>query len=352
MRVRPGVYLDFKDVLIVPQRSSLDSRINVDIERTYNFLHSKRSWTGFGIIAANMDTTGSFKMARSLAEQKCLTALHKHYSIEDLTNFFVENQDLWNNTFYTIGISTSDIVKLEKVKHEINKKVGNKGFPVMLCLDAANGYTSNFVGHLKEMRKLFPETTIMAGNVCTGNMTEELILSGADILKCGIGGGSCCLTRVKTGVGMPQLSAIDICSYQAHGLKAHICGDGGITCPGDVSKNFAAGGDFCMIGGLFAGTDECDGEWVEKNEQKFLKFHGMSSKEAQEKWSGGLSSYRSSEGKEVLVPYKGPVKDVIQDIAGGVRSACTYVGASCIKDLPKCSEFVHTTVQENKYFGD
>jgi len=378
--------LDFSDVLLVPQRSSLDSRKKVIVEREFQFRHTDRTWTGVPIIAANMDTTGTFEMAKALAKHKCMTALHKHYGTEDLASFFIDNLHIQNYIFYTVGAVSKDFEKLEKVKEIIHEKTlkleksSHKftdeyyDFPRFICMDVANGYTEFFVKQLAKLRSIFPNAVIMAGNVCTPNMAEELILKGADIAKVGIGPGSVCTTRVKTGVGYPQLSAIDECSHVVHGLSdpamenragGHVCADGGCTRPADIAKAFAVGGDFVMLGGMLSATDECEGSWeyeyvnpgepmtvTTEGKKKWFKFHGMSSKEAQEKWSGKkMDSYKASEGKEVKIPYKGSVNDVVLDILGGLRSSCSYVGASRIKDLPKCAAFVRTAVQENRIYS-
>ena len=347
MRLRDGVFLDFDNVLMVPQRSSLDSRTEVNLLRTFKFPHSKFVIYGTGIIAANMDTTGSFKMAVKLAEFKMFTALHKHYREEELVSFFETHLDIWDYVFYTIGIKATDIAKLLRVRDRIHT---NELFPRLICMDVANGYTKNFVEHLELIRREFPYAVIMAGNVATGSMTEELIHAGADIVKIGIGSGSTCLTRIKTGVGIPQLSAVDTCAFQAHGLRAHVCSDGGVTSVGDVCKALGAGADFVMLGGLLAGTAECEGERVQKYGKSGLLFHGMSSLVANEKWNGGISGPRTSEGKEVFIPLKGPVENVIQDIQGGIASCCTYLGCSKIKDIPRCAEFVRVYSTHNRLF--
>jgi GMP reductase len=387
MRLREGVALDFDDVLLVPQRSSLDTRKNVEVTREFKFRHSQFIKTWCPCIAANMDTTGSFSMSKALYGQKMLTALHKFYSVEELSDFFSNNFSILENTFYTVGANQEDYDKLKRVQELL--QMNNSGqytvrttdFPHLLCIDAANGYTSSFISWVEKYRKEFSHAIIMAGNVVTANMTEELILSGADIVKVGIGGGSCCLTRTKTGIGFPQLSAIDDCAHKAHGLQGHICSDGGCRTSADVCKAFATGADFVMLGSLFSGTDECDGKWqycVEKNEgesfivegnnyeeviDKYLKidmaytvkrhalrFHGMASREAMEQHNGGVASYRSVEGKEVLVPYKGSVNNIVADLLGSIRSCCSYMGARRLKDLPKCAEFQRVTRTHNTIF--
>ena len=360
MRIEDGIKLDFKDVLIIPKRSRMPSRANVDLTKTYKFRNSGVQLTCVPIISANMDTTGSFKMAIALAKHNMLTALHKHYSLDELSDFFAKNRNIWNNVFYTVGANDKDFDKLAEFCKKLDFLTCNR-YPPLLSLDAANGYTEVFVSYVVKLRKLYPEAVIMAGNVVTSEMTEQLILSGADICKIGLGSGSACLTRVMSGVGYPQLSAVISTADAAHGIGGHVCSDGGHTCVGDIVKSLGAGADFIMIGNMLSGTDECDGEWVydiippefthPTPVKKFLKFHGMSSKEAMELHNGGMASYRAAEGKEVLVPYKGSVDDVVQQITGGIRSACTYVGASKLKDLSKCTTFIRTTVQENKVFG-
>lgn len=360
--------LDFKDVLIAPQRSSLKSRSDVSLIKNYKFKHAKYSWTGVPIIAANMDTVGTMSMAKVLAKHECLTALHKHYSIEDLIKFFgpqTTNEDkelLKNNqhsiqhSFYSMGILPKDLEKFEKVlekvgywKHNIPDEE-NYGIK-MVCIDVANGYMQSFVDFCKYFRKLHPDLIIMAGNVVTGNITEELIFSGVDIVKVGIGPGSACTTRKMAGVGRSQLSAIDDTSNAAHGLKGQICSDGGCTVPADLSKAFCANSDFVMLGGMLAGHTESELEPIEKNGKKYLKFYGMSSAEAMEKHSGGVAKHRAAEGKCIEIEHRGQVENTLIEILGGIRSTCTYVGAETLKELPKRTTFYRVTMQTNDIFG-
>lgn len=358
MRIEDDIKLDFKDVLIKPKRSTLQSRSQVNITRAFTFYHSKRSFNGVPIIAANMDTIGTFNMAKELANYDMMVALHKHYSIDDLQNFWADNPSIGeHNVFYSMGVGEADIKKAKEFSHEY------KHFLHYLCIDVANGYSEKFLDIVKEMRDNLPATTIMAGNVVTAEMTEALILAGADIVKVGIGPGSVCTTRVKTGVGYPQLSATIECADAAHGLKGHICADGGCSVPGDIAKAFGAGADFVMLGGMLAGHKECEGEIVYDtnlignpvNEvvktPVSMKFYGMSSDTAMEKHSGGVAEYRASEGKTVEVPYKGPVKNTVQDILGGIRSAMTYVGATKLKEFSKRTTFIRVNQQENLIFG-
>jgi GMP reductase len=332
MRIDNDPKLDFDDVLIRPKRSEAPSRSAMVLERQYRFLNSGDTWEGIPIVAANMDTVGTMAMARALGPQM-MTCLHKFYGDDELVAFFGD-ADNRSCTFFTLGIGDDEFDKLRRVKER-----GNFRF---VCVDVANGYTMYFVDRVKRIREAFPDLTILAGNVATPEMVQELLISGAaDIVKIGIGPGSVCTTRMKTGVGYPQLSAIIECADAAHGLRGHVCADGGCRSPGDVCKAFAAGADFVMLGGMLAGHDECEGKWIEKDGQRVgLRFYGMSSKTAIDKYSGGLKDYRASEGKEVVVPYKGSVRATIQEITGGLRSACAYVGASRLKDLSKCTTFV------------
>jgi GMP reductase len=344
--VETEVKLDFKDVLIRPKRSSLASRSQVSLERTMTFPNSKQTWTGIPLIAANMDTVGTFQVAQVLAARKCITAVHKHYSLDDWKNWATgTGKDCLPYVAVSVGILAKDMEKLEQILTAV------PGIQ-MICIDVANGYSESFVKCIREVRKKYPKHTLMAGNVVTKEMTEELIFSGADIIKVGIGPGSVCTTRKQTGVGYPQLSAVMECADAAHGLGGRIISDGGCTCPGDVAKACGAGADFVMLGGMLAGHEECTGDVVEENGSYFKVFYGMSSDTAMKKHAGGVAEYRSSEGKTVKVPYRGPVDETIRDILGGMRSACTYVGASELRELPKRTTFIRVTQQLNTVFTD
>jgi IMP dehydrogenase/GMP reductase len=490
MNIENDIKLDFDDVLIKPKRSEMTSRADVQLEKTYKFLHTSQTWTGFPIIAANMDTIGTKKMAISLAAYGGLTALHKYHNNVDIRELFTN--DIYKNcVFYTIGIS--DVNKLEDLDY-----MHLNNIPYMICVDVANGYNQQFIENVSYIREMYLGSIIMAGNVATPEMTQELLIGGrADIVKVGIGPGcfigdtliqttvglkkiadvcigdsvlthngtyqkvigtksrqennklleindnicttehefyvlhqqyykhgmtyddtakfgewiqaqylnpdhyllicrisgrkpflsgieiyehnlqspenvydievensnsfcvgyhniivhnSACTTRKVTGVGYPQLSAIMECADVAHGLGGHICADGGCREVGDICKAFGAGADFVMLGGLLAGSDECDGEWIYKNaglddnykgQKTGMKFYGMASQNALDKY-GQNNDYRTSEGQMIEVPYKGPVSNVIQQIQGGLRSACAYVGARTLKDFPKCTTFIRT----------
>ena len=393
MRIEEDSKLDYKDVLIRPKRSTLGSRKEVDLHRGYTFRNYKpyvatdvlpdgypvvqeqeRHWRGIPIMAANMDGVGTFEMAKQLASQKIMTCLVKTYSVNELVSFFDDesDQELLHKEYVamSIGITEKDHDKFRKVYEQVDNNLK------YVCIDVANGYSNRFRDFVMDFRMLYPNIVIIAGNVVTGEMTEELILAGADIIKVGIGPGSVCTTRIQTGVGYPQLSAVIECADAAHGLGGHIIADGGCNTPGDVAKAFAGGADYVMLGGMLAGHDEGGGDVITKHyanneytrkddgtyvphfEQKqFVQFYGMSSKSANDKHFDGLKDYRSSEGRTVLVPYKGPIAGTIQNILGGVRSSCTYAGAIRLKHLSKCATFVrctqtHNSVYENSTIGN
>lgn len=344
--VETEVKLDFKDVLIRPKRSSLESRSQVSIERKFDFRNSKAEITCVPLVAANMDTTGTFEVAEVLAQRKCITAIQKHYTVQQWSEWSKgKGKDAIPYTAVSTGILPKDMEKLDQILKVVPDVA-------MICIDVANGYAEAFVKCIREVRAKYPTKTIMAGNVVTKEMTEELIFSGADIVKVGIGPGSVCTTRKQTGVGYPQLSACLECADAAHGLGGRIVSDGGCTCPGDIAKAFGSGADFVMLGGMLAGHDECAGEVIEQNGEFFKLFYGMSSDTAMQKYAGGVAHYRSSEGKTVKVPYRGPIDETIRDILGGVRSACTYVGASALRELSKRTTFIRVTQQLNTVFTD
>jgi GMP reductase len=344
MRIEEELKLDFKDVLIRPKRSTLTSRSEVDISREFVFRHSGRPYRGIPIIAANMDTVGTFEIARALVKHDLATALHKHYGDDDLLRFF-KQMPATATVFYSMGITKADFEKFRRVKEQAGEAIAH------VCVDVANGYTKAFIDFLRKLRDGYPDIVIMAGNVVTGEMAEELVLDGADIVKVGIGPGSVCTTRKMAGVGYPQLSAIIECADAAHGLGGLICADGGCASPGDLAKAFGGGADFVMLGGMLAGHEECGGEIVERDGERKVRFYGMSSQTAMEKYEGGVAGYRAAEGKEVLLDYRGPVENSLRDILGGVRSACTYVGARKLKELSKRTTFVRVARQLNEVFG-
>ena len=353
--------LDFTDVIFRPKRSRLNSRSEVEILREYQF-----KWTKYtigttikatGVISANMSTTGTFEVAKVMSEHNLFSALHKHYTAKEIIAFLKKNgrNDL---IFVSTGVSDDDYKKLKEI---LDTKLVNN-----ICIDIANGYAPALKDFIVKVRKDYPESIIMAGNVVTGDMTEDLILSGADIVKIGIGPGSVCTTRKLTGVGRPQFSAVIECADAAHGVGGMICADGGCTVPGDIAKAFGAGADFVMLGGMLAAHEESGGELItkyfEKNElingkkvieEKLYKsYYGMSSEYAQDKFYGGLKKYRASEGKYVELPFKGNVENTILEILGGLRSTMTYIGARRLKDIPKCATFYIVNRQLNNVYGN
>jgi len=379
MRLEEDTKLDYKDVLIRPKRSTLSSRKEVDLERKFTFRNyvpdfpdniEDYQYRGIPIMAANMDGVGTMEMADKLAEGNMFTCLVKTYPVENLVDYFNAGiKERTDNVAMSIGITDHDMGKFMRVYSQAD---GNLKY---VCVDVANGYSERFADFIRKLRNQYPNIVIIAGNVVTGEMTEELILAGADIVKVGIGPGSVCTTRIQTGVGYPQLSAVIECADAAHGLGGHIIADGGCTCPGDVAKAFAAGADFVMLGGMLAGHDEGGGEvitkYYETNERnyemsqgtpggfekvietkKFIQFYGMSSDTANDKHFGGLKEYRSSEGRTVLVPYRGEVARTVQDLLGGIRSTCTYAGAKKLKQLSKCTTFVRCTQQFNAVYAN
>ena len=320
MRIETEHKLDYSDVLIRPKRSTLGSRKDVDLQRGFTFrnylgarpLNEPEDYSGIPIMASNMDGVGTFEMADTLAKQSIFTCLVKTYSVEELVEFFnTDNESRTDNVAISIGIMEKDQQKFSDVYEQVGARIK------YVCIDVANGYSERFSNFVRKFRKQYPYVVIIAGNVVTGEMTEELILNGADIVKVGIGPGSVCTTRIQTGVGYPQLSAVIECADAAHGLGGHIIADGGCNCPGDVAKAFAGGADFVMLGGMLAGHDEGGGKTIlkhyETNElvyeigshldkhtkkietKEFVAFYGMSSNAANTKHFGGLKDYRSSE---------------------------------------------------------
>ncbi len=342
MRIEEELKLDYSDVLFRPKRSTLSSRKDVDLNRTYKFKYSRNEWSGVPIMAANMDGVGELGIADALSANEMVTCLTKQHDVKKLSKYKNLKKN-YKNIALSIGIKKEDFDNLDKILKEYS-------FFKFICIDVANGYSEHFSSFLKKVRDKYPTKTLIAGNVVTADMTQELILSGADIVKVGIGPGSVCTTRIQTGVGYPQLSAVIECADAAHGLGAHIIADGGCTCPGDVAKAFGGGADFVMLGGMFAGHDEGSGKVVKSNGSKYIEFYGSSSDTANKKHYGGLSSYRSSEGRTVRVKYRGKIKDTILNILGGLRSSCTYVGAPSLKQLSKCTTFVRVTKQFNDTF--
>lgn len=339
MKILDDVKLDFNDVLILPKRSEYSSRSEVSLERTFRFKYSPYTWTGVPIMVSNMDTTGTIEMALELQKHKVLTCLHKYYKVVDLID---KDLDL-DYIAVSTGIGDKDLENLDEIMREIN--------PKFICIDVANGYMTKFIERCREIRDKYPSKILIAGNVCTQQGVLELVVEGkVDIVKVGIGSGSCCTTRKQTGIGMPQMSAVVECADTAHGLDAHIISDGGLQVVGDFAKAYGAGADFVMSGSMFAGNTESGGELIEESGKKYKVFYGMSSSTAMNKYSGGIAHYRSSEGKTVKIEYCGSVRNTILDIQGGIRSTMTYIGAKKIKDIPKCTTFIRVNRQLNQIY--
>lgn len=351
MRIEDEIKLDYSDVLLRPKRSTLTSRNDVNLNRDFKFRNGG-TWSGIPVVGANMDTTGTPRMSMELSKHNMLTCLSKHIDTKQIEKELIgcpidEKDNYFLRISPTIGTDTVSENKARFLLSEYSK------IP-FITLDVANGYMEKFVDKVKEVRSEWKDKIIVAGNVVTAEMTEALLLAGADIIKVGIGPGSVCTTRKMTGVGYPQLSAVIECADAAHGLGGHIMADGGCVSAGDVAKAFAAGADFVMLGGMLAGHEECEGQNIvdEHGVVTHKLFYGMSSDTAMIKYNGGVAKYRASEGKSVLVPFRGKVENTIQEILGGVRSACTYVGAERLKDLSKCATFIRVNRQLNTVFGN
>lgn len=319
-KFRGDIVLEFDDVMIIPRASSVNSRSEVNLEREFTFANGKK-WTGVPIIAANMDTTGTFEVYNVLSKYKMLTAMNKFYTVDDYMKFQKSNE--LNPDYFMVSTGITD-ANFENLKSILEKVHCN-----WICIDIANGYIENMKTFCIKVRNTFPDKIIVAGNVCTGEGVILLSEYSADVVKIGIGPGSACLTRKKTGVGISQLSAIlDSCNH-----SIPIISDGGIKCPGDMAKAFGAGADFVMIGGQFAGHDETPGEIIEIDNIKYKMFYGMSSKHAMEKHYGKMDSYRASEGAVIKVPYKGSLHDTVLDYLGGLRSACSYTNSGNLNEF-------------------
>lgn len=358
--------LDFNDVLIVPQRSTLTSRSEINLERTFHFYHSPRIWEGVPIMCANMSFC-SFEMAKALAKYNMIACLHKYHSIQELYDYFNQYPDNLDYTFVSIGYKKSDLNHLLDLKNKLGKQPN-------ICIDVPNGHMDVFVKYCKKVRDNFPESIIIAGNVTNTSSTQELLIyGGVDLVKIGIGGGSACTTRFLTGCGFPQLSACIENSYVAHGLQngnkklGLIVSDGGHKTVGDVCKALCSGADFVMLGGYFAGSENCDGEWQyeyqtslgfwqpidpeNNNPKRKTKFtyYGMSTHHAQDLYEDHIKNYRASEGTKITTNYKGSLDKVIQELLGGIRSCCCYIGSDCIKNMSKCGQFCRVSqIHSNK----
>lgn len=362
-QVLPETYLDYSDILIKPKMGiNLNSRKEVNLQRIFKFKHGQTR-TGLGVFNANMATVGNFTVAKKLLAKGMFATLHKHYTIEETGEFIKQCKSEGisvDNLFITIGLKNADeqIQKLKDLEQKYNWTDSRN-----ICIDAPNFYIPKALAVLTNVRHEFPDAVIMVGNIASGDICLKL-LDYADIIKCGIGSGSACLTRKQTGCGTPMVSLILECADIAHSVNGHICADGGIVDIGDICKAFCLNADFVMAGGMFAGTDEAEGEIIEKqyktNEmidgesviqiKKFKQYYGMSSEYANNKFAGGMCNYKTSEGRELLIPYTGSLDKILQDISGGIASCCTYIGAAQVKHMPKCATLIQVHNQLNRVF--
>lgn len=362
-QVLPEAYLDYSDILIKPKIGiNLNSRKDVNLQRIFKFKHGQIR-TGLGVFNANMATVGNFSVAEKLLSKGMFATLHKHYSVEEIGHFLEQcrNENIpLDNLFVTIGLKNhnKEIQKLKDLENKHHWKSSQN-----ICIDAPNFYIPKALDILAKIRQEFPDSVIMAGNIASGDICLKL-LDYADIIKCGIGSGSACLTRKQTGCGTPMVSLILECADIAHSVNGHICADGGIVDVGDICKAFCLNADFVMAGGIFAGTDEAAGERTEKHFETneiidgkhviqtryFKQYYGMSSEYANNKFAGGMCDYKTSEGRELLIPYTGALDKVLQDITGGIASCCTYIGAASVKHVSKCATIIQVNNQLNRVF--
>ena len=362
-QILPEVYLDYSDILIRPKMGiNLNSRRDVNLQRVFKFKHGGVR-TGLGVFNANMATVGNFVVAKKLLARGMFATIHKHYSVADIGAFFADaaREDIsLDNLFITIGLRDIDngIQKLKDLESKYNWKNSRN-----ICIEAPNFYIQKALDVLTRVRQEFPDAVIMVGNIASSDICLKL-LDYADIIKCGIGSGSACLTRKQTGCGTPMVSLILECADVAHSVGGHICADGGIVDVGDICKALCLNADFVMAGGLFAGTDEAEGSIIEKQFETgeivdgahviqtrlFKKYYGMSSEYANNKFAGGMADYKTSEGRELMIPYTGPMDKTLQDITGGIASCCTYIGAASVKHMSKCATIIQVHNQLNKVF--
>lgn len=356
-------FLDYSDILIKPKMGiNLNSRREVNLQRVFKFKHGQTR-TGLGVFNANMATVGNFATAKKLLARGMFATLHKHYTVDEIGQFLDDcragNISI-DNLFITIGLknATEQIQKLKDLESKY-KWVGVRN----ICVDAPNFYIPKAWDMLIDVRHEFPDAVIMVGNIASGDVCLKL-LDYADIIKCGIGSGSACLTRKQTGCGTPMVSLVLECADIAHSVNGHICADGGIVDIGDICKAFCLNSDFVMAGGIFAGSDEAEGEIIEKQYQtnemidgqsvvqtkRFKQYYGMSSEYANNKFAGGMCNYKTSEGRELLIPYTGSLDKILQDISGGIASCCTYIGAASVKNMSKCATLIKVHNQLNKVF--
>jgi len=344
MRIKEDIKLNFEDVLMEPKRSTLSSRRDVDMTRKFTFRNSGKVMNFTPIFASNMDGVGTFSMAKVLQKHQMMTVITKSTTVEQWreavgTGLRLQSVSVCTGTNKIWDPEAADYKNMQEVL---------ASFPdvKMITVDVANAYHQNFVEFIKRMRDEYPDKVIIAGNVVTPEMVEELIINGADMVKIGIGPGSVCTTRTMTGIGVPQFSAILECADAANGVDGHIMADGGCVWPGDIAKAFGGGAHAVMIGGMLAGHDESEQPVVDGK----VEFYGMSSDRAREKHGKRKDGYRGNEGRWISLPYRGPVEPTVEDIIGGVRSAATYIGARRLKDMPKCATFVRVENNINRVY--
>jgi len=336
--------LDFKDVLLVPQHSLLKSRKKVSLERNFYFPNSKRRWVGIPLVVSNMDTTGTIEIAEELQKYKILTCLHKYYTKEDILDCKLDT----NYFSISTGINDNDLKNLDEI---LSEKKDIK----FICIDVANGYMQYFIDRCKLIREKYPDKVLIAGNVVTPEQIERINESKIDIIKLGIGSGSVCTTRLKTGIGCPQMSVILDCERKCKELGIYLMSDGGIKYPGDLGKAFVGGADFVMCGSVFAGHTESAGkvitEIINEKKVKYKIFYGMSSRKAMIKHTGKMNKYRTEEGKVVKMKYRGSVNGTVEDFLGGLRSTMTYLGCKNIKNLYRKTNFIRVNQQVSDTFS-
>jgi len=344
MRIKEDIKLNFDDVLMEPKRSTLSSRRDVDMTRKFTFRNSGKVMNFTPIFASNMDGVGTFSMAKVLQRHQMMTVITKSTTVDQWREAVGTGLRLQSVSVCT---GTNKIWDPEAADYK-NMQDVLSSFPdvKMITIDVANAYHQNFVDFIKQVRDEYPEKVIVAGNVVTPEMVEELIINGADMVKIGIGPGSVCTTRTMTGIGVPQFSAIVECADAANGVDGHIMADGGCVWPGDIAKAFGGGAHAVMIGGMLAGHDESE----QPVEDGKIEFYGMSSDRAREKHGKRKDGYRGNEGRWISLPYRGAVEPTVEDILGGVRSAATYIGARRLKDMPKCATFVRVENNINKVY--
>ena len=343
MRIEEELKLDYSDVLFRPKRSTLKSRKDVNLLRTYRFKYSKNEWSGIPIIAANMDGVGELGVAEKLNEHGMITSLTKQHDVKKIK----QNKNIkkiYPNIALSVGIKKEDFQNLDKVLKEFS-------FFKFICIDVANGYTERFTNFIKSVRDKYPTKTIIAGNVVTADMTQELVLSGADIVKVGIGPGSICTTRMVAGIGVPQITAIMEVYRSLKGKKVKIISDGGIKFSGDIAKAIAAGADAIMMGSIFAGTDESPGKKFKIKKKFYKQYRGMGSIGAMSAGSSNRYFQKNYKDKSKFVPegvdgrveYKGKVSKIIYQLKGGLRSSMGYIGAKKLSDIKKNAKFIKIT---------